>query len=588
MSVDINAMALAYANGDYYKPHVSSISFPSFKNISPGETMTFDFPLTLLIGKNGTNKTSVLHALYGVPDGQSVGELWFSLATDSITDVNGVRPAYFYSYIVPETGAKAEVLQTIIKKAGDPDYWEPSRPIIKYGMSPVEPATEPLPAGRLKTRWVSLNKEVVYLDFRSEISAFDKAFYKTVRVRKARALRREKLRKQSRPLKEAIDTQAKEYSYYGKERVFENYTFPNDLRAVANHILDTDYEKIVYIEHDFYLTNSFSVHLTKGRADNYSEAFAGSGETAIMRLIYALNRAPENSLVLLDEPETSLHIDAQMKLRDYILDLIHSKRLQVVISTHSPYFASGLPEQAIKVLYVETETRKIKFINSAPADETTFHLGLKRPPEHKMECVVEDSLASSFTQHVVKTHLTASQQDKIVVTPFSGGANAMLDLAAGEMLKTTSNTLFLFDGDQKPHEAIPDPDTIPEADNPKLEDLLTKLFKKVPRFALDSSDNNDQKYHYMRLFLAFAKRHFAYIPYDTTEKFITDSHSQFAGMKGSPKKLIADHIHSLMGSSGSVTAKEILFGQRMLLGQIETNNPIYAQTAAVLIQRVTQ
>ena len=44
-------------------------------------------------------------------------------------------------------------------------------------------------------------------------------------------------------------------------------------------------------------------------------------------------------LLLLDEPETSLHPGAQVKLQRYILDQIKKKHLQVVISTHAPAFA---------------------------------------------------------------------------------------------------------------------------------------------------------------------------------------------------------------------------------------------------------
>ena len=57
-----------------------------------------------------------------------------------------------------------------------------------------------LPAGRSKTRWNAINKDVLYLDFRAEISAFDKAFYKEDK-NKSRVDKRKQLRRQSKKLK---------------------------------------------------------------------------------------------------------------------------------------------------------------------------------------------------------------------------------------------------------------------------------------------------------------------------------------------------------------------------------------------------
>ena len=49
-------------------------------------------------------------------------------------------------------------------KEEDPDYWETSKPIKKDGMT-------------AQTRNDPVKKEVVYLDFRAEVSAFDKIFH---------------------------------------------------------------------------------------------------------------------------------------------------------------------------------------------------------------------------------------------------------------------------------------------------------------------------------------------------------------------------------------------------------------------------
>ena len=49
-------------------------------------------------------------------------------------------------------------------KKDDPDYWETSKPVKRDGMEKT-------------TRFSPVKKEVIYFNFRNEISAFDQIFY---------------------------------------------------------------------------------------------------------------------------------------------------------------------------------------------------------------------------------------------------------------------------------------------------------------------------------------------------------------------------------------------------------------------------
>lgn len=585
----MDTLKSSFKTNPKFKPFISSIVFPNYKNIWPGEELVFDFPLTILIGKNGTNKSSVLHALYGCPEGKSVGEYWFSTHVDKVADADGKRSAFFYRYTIPETGDEAEVLKTAIRREIkhtkdkiDPDYWEPSRPVIEYGMRPMPPweGRSSGNKGRLKTRWSAIEKAVLYLDFRAEISAFDKAFYKVDRT-EARARHRLRLRKQSKPLRQIIDTKQTSFLYHTKERVFENCEFTKEQLITVGNILDTTYNRIVYIEHDFYLSGSFSIFLQKGDEKNYSEAWAGSGETSIIRLVYALDKAKPCSLILLDEPETSLHIEAQRQLRNYILNKIKEKNLQVVISTHSPYFADGLPDCAIKILNVEETSRKVKIINSAPADESSFYLGNKRNYLSKVNIWVEDVLSQAFAMFVCEKKLKASENDKISINPLSGGKGALLNFAAMEMLKKSSNVCFLFDGDQKPPSGIPDPSTIPESENSNLESIVSSIFGEIPKLPLDSN-NSKQKINYLRKFLEYARSHFEYYDFNTPEDLLIGQLSKNYNSNTSlaPKDIFRKYAEDKLGASGAITSEQILTLQRERLSTIALDHTSMESTAA--------
>ena len=105
--------------------------------------------------------------------------------------------------------------------------------------------------------------------------------------------------------------------------------------------MDKRYSAVKIIEHQFYSKWGTSVYFAQKANDDsfagkYSEAFAGSGESAVAKLVHKLYKAEKGSLLLLDEPEVSLHPGAQKRLLEYILVNIRDKGLQVVISTHSP------------------------------------------------------------------------------------------------------------------------------------------------------------------------------------------------------------------------------------------------------------
>ena len=215
--------------------------------------------------------------------------------------------------------------------------------------------------GRSKTRWNTIRKNVVYINFRSELSAFDKIF-NFHDLTNSHQSKQNYLRNRSTPLKHTIDCNLASYPYYGKERIRENRMFSNDELKAISFILEKDYLGGKYIEHSFFKSEGYSVIFTTDKIQ-YSEAFAGSGESIIVRLVVKVLNAPEHSLILLDEPEVSLHPAAQKKLREFLLKQIITKKHQVIMATHSPIFVEGLPKEAVKLFYPNPITRKFEVQN---------------------------------------------------------------------------------------------------------------------------------------------------------------------------------------------------------------------------------
>jgi predicted ATPase len=81
--------------------------------------------------------------------------------------------------------------------------------------------------------------------------------------------------------------------------------------------------------------------------DSYSEFHFGAGESSIIRMAIKLETIPENSLVLIEEIENGLHPVATIRMVEYLIDLATRRKIQGIFTTHSNDALKPLPDQAI-------------------------------------------------------------------------------------------------------------------------------------------------------------------------------------------------------------------------------------------------
>ncbi len=73
-----------------------------------------------------------------------------------------------------------------------------------------------------------------------------------------------------------------------------------------------------------------------------------SGERQIVGLIYSASRLADGDVVLVDEPEISLHIDWQRRILQAMNDQLPSEK-QLIVCTHSPVIASAFSDHMIEL-----------------------------------------------------------------------------------------------------------------------------------------------------------------------------------------------------------------------------------------------
>lgn len=562
-----------------FKDYITDIHFPFYKGLVPGSKIDFKFPLTVLVGENGCGKSSVLQALENVSAGKSLSQRWFSTSVDPIPD--NARPCFWYSYYNADAKRIVQILNTRIKKkfkdgSENPDYWEPSRPVAKYGMELFDEKYANTP-GATGSRWNGTKRKVEYIDFREEISAFDKYFYFGIEPHKK--TKQEYIRQRSKNLKKAIDGNLKNDLL----RSMVNLV-PEEV-SILSDILDKQYQSVKIIEHKFYSKWGTSVYFSQGVGDasfsgKYSEAFAGSGESAVAKLVHKIFSAQEGTLLLLDEPEVSLHPGAQKRLLNYILENVRDKGLQVVISTHSPAIVEGLPPEAIVVMN-QTALNKFDPIPDVFA-ETAFqyigHTNIEKP-----KIIVEDKTAELLVNRALDIcNPKAIKSVKVVCHP--GGARDLYKEAVVLSRLDVTKTYLLLDGDQQ--KELPAGNAVSNSELDQAVLNITGIDVKDLDFVADSGKQSEQLPIEKRKFLDFLKSNCKFLPLNTPEEILwkcseKSPHTEIdESKKDAYKKVIADWAKDDAG--GDVSANEIFFCHKKLCNAIPESDAIMQEIVTIL------
>lgn len=104
------------------------------------------------------------------------------------------------------------------------------------------------------------------------------------------------------------------------------------------------------------LMRSVQVKLYKKHGGEFNYTDASSGEASILStLIGLVPNLEDDSLILIDEPEISLHPSWQYRYIELVDRLLKSvKGCHVIIATHSHFLISDLPNERSRVVHFKT------------------------------------------------------------------------------------------------------------------------------------------------------------------------------------------------------------------------------------------
>jgi energy-coupling factor transporter ATP-binding protein EcfA2 len=353
-----------------------------------------------------------------------------------------------------------------------------------------------------------IDLKVKHLDFRGELPIFDRYFYfpdpKHLEERDRSAKKRGRLRNKY----QKQDYLRQRSRFLRKKMEKEGITLTSEELEVLKYILERNYISGKLLKHSLlhghegwtilFQTN----HLNEG----YSDAFAGSGESAAALLVHNILQAPDKSLILLDEPETSLHPRAQQRMLEFIAHQTMKKSLQVVIATHSIYLAKGLPQKAIRVLVLEQDgTVTIK--TDLSADEALQEI--ETLPAGKT-ILVEDERAKQVVDSALK-FLSSYASKEFQVCVRTGGTSRIYRDIQSYANRDTKDIFVIFDGDHKPIDPIPEEGELPQGKE-ELKKLIQKFTcgnnKKGPDLDFVDKDEMTRYINFLRNFVYFLPEKF--------------------------------------------------------------------------------
>ena len=175
----------------------------------------------------------------------------------------------------------------------------------------------------------------------------------------------------------------------------EAIDFDKEQVAEISWLVGKDYETVTLYELDDF-NNGETVPYFK--ACSYGKVYGtecmGLGEAAIFSTYWAMIRAKENSLILLEEPETYISSRSQEALIDKLVNLCVTKKCTAVVTTHSQYIFSKVPPEHTLILVRNGEgTRAV--VQDTERGRLTM---LSVPRERRIEgyLLVEDRCAREF------------------------------------------------------------------------------------------------------------------------------------------------------------------------------------------------
>lgn len=172
---------------------------------------------------------------------------------------------------------------------------------------------------------------------------------------------------------------------------------------------------------------------------SYSSFNMGSGEDNLVTLLLLLQHTPPGSLIVIEEIDLGLHPEALKKLARHLLEITLAKKLQVIVSSHSQDFIDSVPRQARILLQ---RSGNSSMISLSPT--TRFAIGTMsgvNQPELYIYC--EDT----FSAEMINVAIRPEVRRRVKTIPVGSDSELCRQIVFHNTVANPAKALVVWDGD---------------------------------------------------------------------------------------------------------------------------------------------
>lgn len=204
-------------------------------------------------------------------------------------------------------------------------------------------------------------------------------------------------------------------TYFSRQKGI-NESDAKDVQAYLARVLKRPYTSLTELEFQN-ASGSFKARHYNGKHSSFN---AGAGEECLFSIFRALLSSPEGSFIAIEEIEIGLHPSTLGELLDCILEIADKRKLQVLITSHSPDFLRSCPKETL--VLAQRSNDQVTFMPEPNVEYAIKQLGGDVQAQVRVIC--EDD----FAKQIIEGSLPHRLRGIAPVVGF-GGKEQLIDRA---------------------------------------------------------------------------------------------------------------------------------------------------------------
>lgn len=175
----------------------------------------------------------------------------------------------------------------------------------------------------------------------------------------------------------------------------------------------------------------------------YSSFNAGAGEECLTNILSTLLNAEDESFIVIEEIEIGIHPSCLKRLIHVIFKIASDKKLQMVITTHSPTFLRACPKEAL--VLAERNDDRVLFTKNPNVEYAISCIAGKESLQKKLFLVCEDDVAVCLIREVLPPKI----KNLLIVKGYGGKEELIKNAQTLRTADSSKKILIIWDGDAR-------------------------------------------------------------------------------------------------------------------------------------------